>query len=132
MALAAAAVDPGQLPALAHHFAALPPPPSGSDDVPTAASRGEDIARHGRPAVDVPACLGCHGRGDRNPNYPRIAGQPAEYIATQLKLFREGRRGGTDYSLLMANAARGLSDADIEALAAFFSTVRTLPAYGKP
>ena len=55
---------------------------------PALIARGEEIARRGMPERDVPACLGCHGRPDRNPIYPELSGQPAEYIATQLELFR--------------------------------------------
>ncbi len=71
--------------------------------------------------ANVPACLGCHGRQDRSPLYPSIAGQPARYIETQLGLFRAGKRGGTRFGHLMANAAKGLTDDDVRALAAYFS-----------
>jgi cytochrome c553 len=56
-----------------------------------------------------------------NPAFPILDGQPAPYIATQLRLFRDAERGGGPYAPLMTSAARGLADADIEALAAWFS-----------
>lgn len=133
MAPPATAVDPALLPRLARHFAALP---SGDPDEahhdPALLRRGEEIARIGVPSAKVPACLGCHGGGERNPLYPRIAGQPDDYIAVQLDLFRGGKRGGTEFSQLMTNAAKGLGDADIAALAAYFSTLRQAPATGAP
>jgi cytochrome c553 len=76
----------------------------------------------------VPACLGCHGTESANPVYPRIAGQKAEYIVGQLHLFRGGTRGGTPFHHLMANAAKGLTDADITALADYFSALPISPA----
>lgn len=133
MAMATTAVEPDQWPALARHFATLPPArPAASTRDANASADGEDIARHGRPAKDVPACLSCHGVSKRNPLYPDITGQPADYIMNQLMLFREGKRGGTAYHHLMANVAKGLSDADMRALAAYFSSAQSgsLPIRG--
>ena len=129
MQIPALVVDGENLPELAHHFAALPPP-AQNEAVPEAdiIRRGEAIARDGLPTQKVPACLGCHGAGERNPLYPKVAGQPAGYIAAQLNLFRDGTRGGTKFSHLMTNAAKGLRDEDIDALSAYFSTLRQAPA----
>lgn len=118
MGVAAAAVAPELLPDLARHFSALPVAPSSTAQ---SAADGEEIARRGIPTRDVPACLGCHGRPDRNPVYPELSGQPAPYLATQLRLFRSGERGGTRFAHLMRNAAKNLSDAEIDALAAYFA-----------
>ena len=123
MALATSESDPEQWPALARHFAALSP---GSAAPPTEGARtgpGEEIARHGRPAADVPACLGCHDAVNRNPRYPRLAGQPAAYIVQQLMLFRQGKRDGTAYGRIMTEVAKRLDDSDLSALAAYFSTL---------
>jgi cytochrome c553 len=131
MGVPAAAVDPDLLAALARHFSAMPAPvpaPAQSDAALSAA--GEKIAKDGIPSREVPACLGCHGRPDRNPIYPELSGQPAEYIATQLRLFRAEKRGGTRYEHLMRNAAKNLSDEDIAALAAFFAQMPRAAATG--
>ena len=133
MALPATEVDSALLPDLAQHFAALPSAkPDGAHHDPALLRHGEEVARIGIPAAKVPACLGCHEGRERNPLYPKVAGQPAEYIAVQLDLFRHGKRGGGEFSHLMTNAAKGLSDADIAALAAYFSTLRQAPATGAP
>jgi cytochrome c553 len=126
MELPVQAVDPALLAELARHFAGLPAgeaAQAGASD-PALAARGEAIARNGIPTRKVPACLGCHGEGDRNPLYPHIRGQPAAYIETQLHAFRAGRRGGTEFSHLMDIAAANLDDPDIAALAAYFSNLR--------
>lgn len=125
-----AAVDPELFDELAKHFATLPaPPPSPASD-PELVSRGEEIALRGIPARDVPACLGCHGRPDRNPVYPELARQPPEFIAGQLRLFRAEKRGGTHFEHLMRNAAKNLTDDDIAALAAYFAQKARTAATG--
>jgi cytochrome c553 len=122
MALPVAVVDPDSLARLARHFATQPShTPAGISRDLALVRRGEDIARSGVPRAKVPACIGCHRGRDRNPLYPTLAGQHIDYIEGQLKLFREATRGGTKFNHLMANAAKGLSDADIAALAAYFS-----------
>ena len=65
------------------------------------------------------ACVYCHGeKGEAsNPVYPRLAAQNREYLAKQLRLFRSGARK----SDIMNEQAKDLTDADIEALATWFS-----------
>jgi cytochrome c553 len=122
MDLPAAAVDEELFAELARHFAGLPASIGQTRPAePGLAARGEAIARNGLPQTEVPACLACHSGTDRNPRYPGIAGQPAEYIEAQLRLFRDGKRGGTSYGHLMTRVAKNLADADIAALAAYFS-----------
>ena len=53
-----------------------------------------------------------------NPQWPSIAGQDSGYIARQLKAFKSGERENP----LMSPQAMGLSDQDVEDLAAFFSS----------
>ena len=121
MAIPANAVDPALFDALARHFSALPAPLSAAGRDAELIARGETIARQGVRTRDVPACLGCHGEAGRNPHYPELSGQPGEYIAAQLNLFRAGNRGGTRFQHLMQAAAKNLSDDEIAALAAYFA-----------
>jgi len=84
---------------------------------------GQRIWRAGIPEKSVPACAGCHGpAGSGIPvQYPRIAGQHAEYTETTLKNFREGvRRNNTP----MQQIAARLSDAEIKAVADFAQGLR--------
>jgi cytochrome c553 len=66
------------------------------------------------------ACAVCHGPTGLSvvPDAPNLAGQPALYLATQLRAYRSGKRVHEVMSLM----AKPLSDADIENLAAWYSS----------
>lgn len=68
------------------------------------------------------ACAVCHGPLGLStvPDAPNLAGQPALYVATQLRAYRGGARQHEVMSLM----AKPLSDADIEDLAAWFSSLK--------
>jgi cytochrome c553 len=65
-------------------------------------------------------CVACHGVDGNsvNPEWPSIAGQHSQYIVKQLKAFKSGARQNP----LMSPMAAGLSDTDMDDLAAYFST----------
>jgi len=65
-------------------------------------------------------CAVCHGETGLapNPGWPKLAGQKPGYLVNALKAFRTGLR--TDP--MMSGVARGLADADIANLAAYFSS----------
>ncbi|MBR0665512.1 cytochrome C [Roseomonas hellenica] len=92
----AAALDPMQIRLLAAHYAGqqptVPNPPEVAEED---LALGGRIARDGLPDRGVAACATCHGPGPGAPNllYPRLSGQQAGYIATQLTLFMTGVRG---------------------------------------
>jgi len=79
-------------------------------------SIGERIYRGGIADRQVPACAGCHSpNGAGIPaQYPRIAGQHADYTAAQLTAFRDGVRKN---SVPMAQVAAKLNDREIKAVA---------------
>jgi cytochrome c553 len=85
---------------------------------------GAQLAKSGRSADKIPPCLSCHDRSGANPAYPKLAGQNSAYLSRQLELFRQGIRGGGTAQHLMVSVAKNMSDADIEALSAFFSRRR--------
>jgi cytochrome c553 len=66
-------------------------------------------------------CASCHGMDghSQNPLWPNLAGQQEQYLAKQLKAFRDGTRSDP----LMAPMAKPLSDQDIVDLAAYFSSL---------
>lgn len=85
---------------------------------------GQNIYRGGKPSAGVPACMACHGpagAGIPGPSYPALGGQHAEYTAAKLTAFRDGTVWGKDKeaNVIMSQAAKGLSDEDIQSLASF-------------
>ncbi|SHF35359.1 Cytochrome c553 [Microbulbifer donghaiensis] len=81
---------------------------------------GRDLFRAGNSQTGVPACMGCHsptGVGNAPAGYPRLSGQFAQYVETQLKAFREGTRANDGDTRMMRTVAKQLSDAEIKALA---------------
>ena len=66
------------------------------------------------------ACAICHGtQGKPAPGAPLIplAGLPSDHIATQMRAFRDGKRPAT----VMHQIAKGYTDAQIDAMAAWFA-----------
>ena len=67
------------------------------------------------------ACMACHGANGISANgmWPNLAGQKEAYLVLQLKAFRDGDRKNP----MMAPMAAGLSDDDIDNLAAYYSSL---------
>ena len=89
------------------------------------AAAGQRLWRGGNAATGVPACAGCHGpAGAGMPaQYPRIAGQYADYIAAQLKAFMDGARANDPNGMRRGVAAR-LTDQEIRAVAEYAAGLR--------
>jgi cytochrome c553 len=81
-------------------------------------------------AERLETCAGCHGVHGRSvlPETPSLAGQPADYLTVQLFLFRENLRPGT----VMTPFAQGLSDAELQELAAHFAALEPPPPQNDP
>jgi cytochrome c553 len=64
-------------------------------------------------------CAGCHGMNGMSPSpmYPNLAGQKEQYLAKSLKAYKSGDRSDPTMSAMVA----GLTDADIDNLAAYFA-----------
>jgi cytochrome c553 len=64
-------------------------------------------------------CANCHGTNGRAVGaMPSLAGQNKEYIALQMRAFRDGQRPAT----IMHQLAKGYTDAQIDAIAAHFAS----------
>jgi len=74
-------------------------------------------------AERLPACLACHGESgtSANPGVPSLGAMPADYVVTQLYLFRERQRVADPMNAM----AEGLSDDDLRTLG---DAVAKLPA----
>lgn len=87
--------------------------------------RGESIARAGVPGRKVPSCVHCHGPGTspRHPLYPSLAGQDGAYLVLQLRLFEEGRRGGSPFAHVMGEVAHHLTPQQRIDVAGWYATL---------
>lgn len=118
----AQALSTAERTALAAYYGRLPTPPRPAADTPPANTRGAELATRGRWAQRVPSCEQCHGPGGIGvgAHFPPLAGQPATYIAAQLRAWQQGRRRN-DPLQLMAHVSRALSAQDILAVAHWFA-----------
>ncbi len=110
---------------LAAYFSSQTLRPTGEVE-PGKLKLGERVYRAGNVGNKVPACAGCHGpAGHGNPlaAYPRIGGQHATYVATQLRAYKSGARG-TDPNQMMRNVAALLSEEEIDAVASYVQGMR--------
>lgn len=84
---------------------------------------GERIYRGGIADRSIPACAGCHSpTGAGIPaQYPRIAGQHADYAVAQLTAFRDGVRKN---SAQMSGVAAKMNDREIKAVADYIAGLR--------
>ncbi|WP_119420897.1 c-type cytochrome [Desertibaculum subflavum] len=64
------------------------------------------------------ACTGCHAPVARAGAIPALDGRPAAEIAQAMRAFRAGERPAT----VMDRIAKGFSDEESQAIAAWFST----------
>ncbi len=109
---------------LAAYYAAQQLKPSTAADKDLVAL-GQKIWRGGNPGKSIPACSGCHGpAGSGIPaQYPRLAGQYAEYLGTQLKAFREATRAN-DTNGIMRGVAAHMNDREIRAVSEYAAGLR--------
>ena len=84
---------------------------------------GINLANAAPPAKEM-VCRTCHGEGGGKtliPTYPKIQGQNKAYLIQVLQAYKKGERKGGMAQLMTAQASM-LSDAEIEELAAYYSS----------
>jgi cytochrome c553 len=117
MNLIAKDLTDAELTAIAEHVSRMPP------FAPVPGPIEEARFKRGAAIADKRLCASCH-----NPDYsgreqmPRLAGQHEAYTVKALQDYRAGARIGTQAA--MAEAVRGLTDADFADLAYFLAHVR--------
>ena len=86
-------------------------------------SLGEKIYRGGIADRSIPACAGCHSPSGAGlpAQYPRLAGQHADYTEAQLVAFRGGVRKN---SLPMTGVAAKMNDKEIKAVSDYIAGLR--------
>ena len=105
---------------------------SGGKTKPELLALGQKVYRGGIAERNVAACAACHaptGHGNAPAGFPSLAGQHAEYIATQLTMYRKGYedeagRTNDGDAKIMRTIAFGMSDKEIEAVASFIAGLK--------
>lgn len=112
-----------QIKDLANYYAEQKP---GADKPTNAmlAREGKAIFNSGISGEGVPACMACHGaEGAGSAQFPRIAGQHANYIVKQLNVFQKTEE--RPQAAAMKVVAHNLKPAEMNAVAAYVSTMTT-------
>lgn len=75
--------------------------------------------------VKAAVCAACHGANGiaLMPAYPNLAGQNEPYLVSSLKAYRDKQRNGGMAAIMQMQAA-GLSDDDIDNIAAHFASLK--------
>jgi len=109
---------------LAAFYAGQAQKPAAASDKELAAV-GQKLWRGGDAAHAIPACEGCHGPAGAGipAQFPRLSGQFADYVATQLTAFREGKRTN-DRNGVMRGVAAHMNDGQIKAVAEYAAGLR--------
>lgn len=120
----AASLSPEDMRNIAQYYGSRKPKDSAARDKDLAV-KGRALFRGGIASKGVAACAGCHSpNGAGIPSqYPRLAGQHADYVVVQLKAFRAGERAN-DPNQMMRDTAGKLSDGEITALAEYIAGLR--------
>jgi len=132
----AANLTPDEAKGIGAYFAAKKPKPGAAKDKDLA-ELGQKIYRGGNSKTSLPACSSCHlptGAGIPA-NYPRLAGQFADYTYAQLQGFVKGDRGGEiktadgksiedAHGRVMAMVAAKMTDREMRAVAEYISGLR--------
>ena len=114
-------LSPDDMHNLAAYYASQTPKQMGAKDKDLVA-QGRKLYRGGNASNSVAACAGCHSpNGSGIPaQYPRLAGQHADYVAAQLKAFRAGDRANDPNEMMRVTAVK-LTDKEIAAVAEYIS-----------
>lgn len=124
-------LSPAYMREIAAYFAAqqVPYRPAPTPALPAATLlQGRQLAEHGDPGREVPACQDCHGSGltGVEPDIPGLVGLPYDYISSQLGSWRTGTRAAAAPDC-MKEIARRLTPAEIMAVSGWLAS-RPVPA----
>lgn len=114
-----APLDEEMINALAAYYAAQRPGPGAYGDAASIA-RGAGIYAKGIASDGIPPCAACHGaNGAGTEQFPRLAGQHAQYLLKQLRSFQSNLRDVA----VMHGVAQGMAMGEMEAVAAYLESL---------
>lgn len=99
---------------------------SGGSTEPDLLELGESIYRGGVKEQGIAACTACHsptGAGNALAGFPRLGGQHASYIESQLKKFQTEDRKN-DAEAVMRDIAKRMTPAEMKAVSSYASGLR--------
>lgn len=109
-------LDDATVDALAAYYAEQKPEASSAGRDAALVARGREIFEHGIQAEGVPACSSCHGPDAHGlQDFPRLAGQHAQYVLKQLASFQSNMRNVA----IMHGVAQNLRLPEMQAVAAY-------------
>ena len=114
-----------QINGLAAYFSSQAPPPGKPGNL-TLLKEGQKIFEQGIAANNTPACTGCHGaHGEGIQQFPRLAGQHADYIVKQLMVFQ--RTDERPEGVMMKGIAHELTPENMKNVAAYLEAMPSSP-----
>ncbi len=115
----AAPLDDGLIEALAAYYSAQKAGPGRGSEAATVA-RGAEIFTNGITAEGIPPCISCHGANAAGTDdFPRLAGQHAQYLLKQLHSFQTNLRNVA----VMHGVAQELKTPEMTAVAAYLQSL---------
>ena len=115
----AAPLSDDMIAGLADYYGAQTPG-AGSGGDSGAIARGADIYTNGVAAEGIPPCVACHGPGAVGTDeYPRLAGQHAQYLLKQLRSFQNNMRNVA----VMHGVAQDLKANEMQAVATYLQSL---------
>lgn len=115
----------GDIAEAAGHFSKQPVRVAPADGPRSDSALAVRLHQEGDKTRQLRACAGCHGRdGEGRGATPRLAGQHAAYLETQLAELRRGKRANDDG--VMHAVAANLTGAEAKALASYFASLGAL------
>jgi cytochrome c553 len=120
-------LKPAMIEAIAEHFQRLRPSPIGGGPRNLMVA-GRNIFENGVPEDNIAACAACHGpEATGSGEIPRLAGQLYPYVVKTLIGWPKERGqnpANPDTSLIMKPVAHSLNKHQVEAVAAYVSSLR--------
>jgi cytochrome c553 len=127
----AATLDPDEMERLTRHYAKADhsgATPAAEQDG-AVVELGRKIAAQGIPERQIAPCSACHGldEGPQNSLFPTLAGQHSAFTILQLRLFKEGSRGGGAFAEIMGPIAANMTAEEMQAVARFYQDLPAAP-----
>ena len=109
-----------QIQGVALYFASQPAVSGRPSTNPALAEKGKAIYENGVPERKVIKCIECHGDvAAGTNNVPRLAGQHRDYMALQLRYYRDGLRENK----MMQRNVKNITDDEIAAVSEYIRTL---------